>query len=226
MFIYIKKIEEASFAADHLQNPVNLGNQMILVFYRSYFSTAIYTGYSKNAAPSYYDRVTDKFIPKRKWSEEMKRYVQECEVQVPKAPFRLKPTIFGYIFILAFIGFFAYLVYDTVKPNPYQQERVSKLSETMNGGDLYFGRFTEKDPSTGAPKGSGFRWFKIMDAGQESLLISKAREHSTTAKTSMEMNSSDFEQETIPMKIKGQESYQIDLVSEDGSLEVTLTEKK
>lgn len=226
MFIYFKKIEEASFSADHLQNPVNPGNQMILVFYRSYFSTAFYTGYSKNAAPSYYDRVTDKFIPKRKWSDGMKSYVKECEPHIRQAPFRLKPTIFGYIFILAFIGFFAYLVYDTVKPNPYQQERVSKLSEAMHGGDLYFGRFTEKDPGTGAPKSSGFSWFKVMDAGEGSLLIAKGREKSTTAKTSMEMNSTDFDTETVPMKLIRQESYQIDLVSEDGSLEVSLTEKK
>jgi len=226
MFIRIQRIEEASFAADQLQNPVNPNNVMVLGFYRNYVATAINSGYSKKAAPIYWDTITGKTISRRKWSPEMKSYADECLKQVRPAPYKFKLTIFGYILLLAVIGLFGYLIYDTVKPNPYAVESSSKLMEPMQGGDLYFGRYTEIDSATKIGKGAGFGWFKIVDAGEGSLLISKSVEMSSSHKPSDKMNSDNFEPDPISMKMILQESYPINLVSEDGTLEVSLTEKK
>ncbi|MGB7527802.1 hypothetical protein [Sphingobacterium cellulitidis] len=227
MFFRVDKVKYASYVADHLQNPVNANNPMIIVYYRNYFGTALLTGYAKNSEAVYFDNITGKTISRRKWTDEMKNYAKECEKHVPAAPHRFKPTIFGYIFLLGMVALFAYLTYDSfLKPNPNINPENPPMAQKINAGDLYFGRFLERDPVSKVSKGAGFSWFKFIDAGEGSILISRAREKSSSVKPSIEMNSTDFEEETIPMKKIEHGDYQIDLVSEDGSLELSLTEKK
>src|SRR5215813_14381205 len=102
MFIRIQRVEEASFSADHLENPINSGNAMVLGFYRNYIGTAISTGYSKKAAAIYFDTITGKQISRRKWTSEMQSYAAQCERDVRPAPYKFKLTIVGYIFLLGF----------------------------------------------------------------------------------------------------------------------------
>ena len=227
MFINVQRIEEGSFAADHLQNPVNPNNLMVLGIYRNYIGTAFTKGYSKKAAPIYWDTVTGKTISRRKWTSDMISYANKCLGEVRPAPYKFKLTVIGYIFLLGIIGLFGYLIYDSVKPSVNSSAAVpSSLEEKIEGGDLYYGRFIEKDPATKIGKRAGYGWFKVMDAGAESLLVSMSTEMSSTHKPSNEMNSTSFEKESIPMEIKTKESYQIDLISKDGSYEITFSEKK
>lgn len=227
MFISVQRVEEASFSADHLQNPVNPNNLMVLGFYRNYMGTAFTQSYNKKAAPIYWDTVTGKTISRRKWTAEMKSYAEKCATEVPPAPFNFKLTVVGYIFIVAIIAFFAYLTYDSLKP-PANPDAIGPtvLMEKMMAGDIYYGRFIEMDTDSRFSKRAGFGWFKVTDADDEIVSISLNKEMSTAHKPSAEMNSTDFESETIPMKIKSQEPYQIDLVSEDGTIEMSFSEKK
>jgi hypothetical protein len=127
----------------------------------------------------------------------------------------------------AVVAFFAYLIYDSVKP-PANPSAIGPtvFKEKIMAGDIFYGRFIEMDTDSRFSKRAGFGWFKVTDAGDEIVSISLNKEISNAHKPSAEMNSTEFESEAIPMKIKSQEDYQIDLVSEDGTIEMSFSEKK
>ena len=227
MFISVQRVEEASFSADHLQNPVNPNNLMVLGFYRNYMGTALTQSYSKKAAPIYWDTVTGKTISRSKWTAEMKSYADKCATEVRPAPFKFKLTAIGYIFMLGVVALFGYLIYDSIKP-PANPDALAPtvLMNKVQTGDVFYGRFIENDAERNIPKRAGFGWFKVTEAGDGTVSVSLNKEMSTAHKPAAQMNSTDFESEAIPMKIKSQDNYQIDLVSEDGTYEISFSEKK
>ncbi|SEG63765.1 hypothetical protein [Sphingobacterium lactis] len=228
MFFTVSRHSEASFFADHLENPQNPGNPMVLDFQRTYSATAFFKTISKDFAVLYIDTVTNKPISKKKWTNEMRAFAEENKNQVPAAPYKIKTTIVGYIMMLFVVGLLGYLLYEEFKPNPQESalEQPSALEEAITPGSIFFGRYTVSDPQTKAPKEAGFGWFKIVSVEGDTYQVAMGTEMSTSHQPSLQMNSTDFKTETIPMKIKTIESYQVDLVSVDQGTEVTFTEKK
>ncbi|WP_149525595.1 hypothetical protein [Sphingobacterium hotanense] len=227
MFFSVGQHEEAAFAVDQLVNPVNAGNPMVLSFVRTYSSTAFFKATSKDAAPFYVDTVTNKRISKKNWTEGMHNVARLKESLVPAAPYRFKITIFGYIMLLAVIGFFAYLTYDSFfKPVNPNINAAQPLEQTMEPNNIYFGRFERYEEGQRIPSKTGFGWFKVTENANGTVKLAMSKDMQTHHQAPANMNSTDFEETTAEMKIEEQESYNIRLKSTDGLLEVNLTEKK
>lgn len=227
MFISVRLYEVASFQADHLENPVQPGNLMVLGFYRNYASTVVITTYSKKAAPIYLDLETNKRIPAKKWTPQMKQYAAEKAPLVPKAPHFIKPTIVGYICIALFFGALAYLIYDTVRPKPSMEEAYrTDLQEKPKAGDIFYGRYELFKPGERVANKVGFGWFKVLNEQNGTFSIAMNKEMSAGYKPSNELNSTDFEESGQEMKIDSQESFQIKMISDNKQAEYYFSEKK
>jgi len=226
MFFYTKRIEEKVFSVGQLENPVNPHADMVLGFYRTYAWTAFFRMYNKNAAPLYWDLTNNKTIPKRKWTGEMHALVNQMEHEVPAAPYRFKLTIVGYIMTLFFIGFFAYLTYDSIRPKPSYADQVTPIQETPKAGDMYFGRFETMKPGERVASKVGFGWFKVIENNQGQIKVAMNKNMSSHHKPSKELNSTDYEEQSIDATITSQESFQLNLISSDNLTEMYFTEKK
>lgn len=226
MFISVRQLEEAAFAADHLVNPVNNNNPMVLVYYRNYTSSAFFTAYTKKEAAVYLDSSTNKRISRRKWTNEMKTFASEKEKLVPVAPYKMKPTIFGYIMMLAVVGFFGYLAYDSLKPAQSIPAEYTALLEEPKAGDIYYGRFEQMKPGERVALAIGFGWFKVLSNQNGNIEVAMNKHMSKSHRPSKDMDQVDFEESGKLVKIQSQESYEIKLMDEDKSLEVYFTEKK
>ena len=71
-----------------------------------------------------------------------------------------------------------------------------------------------------------FGFFKVVKINGDIYQIAKSVEMSKTSKPKDQLNSTSFEQETITVKAKELEPYQKSFVSEDGLVEIYLSEKK
>lgn len=226
MFISVRQLEEAAFAADHLVNPVNGNNPMVLVYYRNYTATAFFTGYTKKAGAVYLDSTTNKRISKSKWTNEMKSFALEKEKLVPAAPHTMKPTIFGYIMMLAVIGFFGYMAYDSLKPAKPIPAEYTVLLKEPKAGDMYYGRYEQMEPGERVARKAGFGWFKVLNNQNGNIEVALNKHMSSNHKPSKDMDQVDFEETGKLVKIQSQESYELKLRSEDKTLEFYFTEKK
>lgn len=227
MFFSIQHHEEAAFSAEQFNNPVNPGNPMVLAFMRTYTNTAFFSAGSKDTAAFYIDTLTNKRIAKKYWTNEMQAFEREKEAKVPAAAYRFKVNFFGYVMLLFFVGFFAYLTYDSFL-KPVNQEAIAPrpLELPIEANDVYFGRFEQyKEGERVAIKG-GFGWFKILENTNGNLKVAMSKEMKTHHQDPTTMNSTDFEEKGIEMKIDEQVSYNIRLKSNDGLMQFHFTDKK
>ncbi|WP_346239074.1 hypothetical protein ABDK00_010080 [Niabella insulamsoli] len=228
MFFLVQQYEAARFSADHLQNPQTPGQTMALLFLRTQMRMAICTVHSRKAVGQFWNVVTNKKIPKRMWSTEMKDFYKSRYNEIPKPPFVFKLTYFGWIFALLVVFFWAYLIYDSTKPPMPKSAQAVAMAKTPVAGDVYFGHY-EKYREKGTPVGSEIRfgWFIIRKVTDDNFYLSKGTGMSSNHKPKEQMDNSSFETETLPpLKLSEQSGYNIRFKSADGLTEVYITDKK
>ncbi|QNL48202.1 hypothetical protein H8S90_15500 [Olivibacter sp. SDN3] len=227
MFFRVEQFEEAVFETESLANPIAPANAMVLVFYRTWLGTAICNAYSKKPRGEYWDTVQKRKIARRHWTPAMRTFHDEKITAVPRAPYTFKFTIFGYIFILAIIAFFAYLTYDSTKPPLPKSREAIAMEEAINVGDVFFGHL-EAFKVKGDPLGARVRfgWFKVVSVEQDTFFIAPAREMNKVYKAKETLNSTDFEEESTPALIKTRETYSIRMLSVDEKTEYYFDSKK
>lgn len=228
MFFLVQQIEEAMYSADGLQNPKNPGNAMALGIYRTHFKTAIVKSQSKKPAGIYWDTVLNKRIANRHWTPEMKAFAQQKVSEMPKPTYFMKLTLVGWLVMMLVIAFFGYLFYDSQKP-PLPKSATSIAMEQQPAvGDIYFGHY-EIYQEKGAPIGAkvGFGWFKIAKVEGNNYLIATSKAMSKNAQPKAQMDSVNFEIETLPaLQLKELKPYSVRFKSADGLAEVYLSDKK
>ncbi|WP_133166277.1 hypothetical protein [Sphingobacterium haloxyli] len=228
MFFHIQKIEQSTHHTDNLQNPKNQGNPMVLGVYRNKARTILYTVYTKKTFGEYWDSVENKRIPKRLWTPQMKEYYQQKALDTPKPPFVFKITVVGWLFVLLFMGVFGYVIYDSVKPPPAKSEKHLAMEQAPLVDDIYFGRY-ELYKEKGNPLGmeGRFGWFKVLNVEGDVYYLAKSKEMSRGHKPKEQLNSTDFETENmLPVRLVEQTGYDIRLKSDNGLLEIYITDKK
>lgn len=228
MFFSISKVEQAAHHADKLQNPKNPGNPMVLGIYRSNIRTVIYYVYTKKTFGEYWDTVENKKVPKRLWTPEMKEFYKQKALEAPKPPYFYKITIFGWIFVLLFAGVFGMLIYDSAKPPLPKPDTYVAMEQAPAEGDIYFGKY-EIYKEKGNPLGAEIRfgWFKVLKVEGDVYHIAKSTEMNRGHKPKEELNSTDFETESMPLvKLTEQTGYNIRFKSDDGLTEIYITDKK
>lgn len=229
MWIRITDISVKQVSATHLENPRNPGSPMMLNLFQRESRMAFAVSKNKKLFTEYLEPPAGTHIPKRKWSPQMEAFAREELAKMPlqKGGFRL--TVFGWVFFLFAFGLLGYIVYqgsqEPAKQAAYQQEMAEKA--TLAEGDIYFGRYRiykEKGNMLGSE--GGFGWFKVVKIENDTYFVARSTEISDTAKPKEQMNSTDFEQETTPVKAKELEAYSKQLLSEDGLTEFNFSEKK
>ncbi len=229
MFFSIRQNQVATHTTEGLENPKNPGNDMELVLFRTEGRSFFHTSHTKQAFGEYWDVVQGKKIPKRLWTPEMKAYCTTKAHKAPKPPFFFKITIVGWLFLLLAFGMIGYLVYDGIqapaKSNKHQQELAEQAS--ISEGDVYFGNYrVYKEKGNVIGSEGGFGWFKVAKIEDSTYHIAKSVETSDAVKPKEELNSTDFEQKTSAVKAKELGAYHKSLMSEDGLVEFSFSEKK
>lgn len=228
MFFSISKIEQATHHTDKLQNPKNPGNPMVLGIYRSDVRTVIYYIYTKKTFGEYWDTIEHKKIPKRLWTPEMKAFYKEKALETPKPPYFYKITIFGWIFLLLMLAVLGMVVYDAVKPPLPKPDTYVAMEQAPAEDDIYFGKY-EIYKEKGNPLGAEIRfgWFKVLKVESHVYHIAKSTEMNSGHKPKEQLNSTDFETESMPpVKLTEQTGYNIRFLSDDGLTEIYITDKK
>lgn len=227
MWLAIDKMEQSVHHTDGLKNPQKAGNDMVLGIYRNHVRTVIYKAYTKKTFGEYWDIAENKKIPKRAWTQEMRMFYADRAKEVPKPPYLIKVTIFGWIFLTLCIGILASLVYDSFKPPLPKSAQVSAMEAPLVPGDVFFGHFEAyKKKGDRIASGIGFGWFKIVSVKQDTFYVAKSTVMSKNHQSSEKLNSTDFEMETIPATITEKSGYTIRLMATDGKTEYYLDEKK
>ncbi len=230
MWIRITDISVRQVDATHLNNPKNPGGTMVLNLFQRESRTAFFVSTTKKVYPQYLEIPAGKVISKRRWTDQMSVFAQEEQEKLPlqKGGFRL--TVFGWIFFLGAFALLGYLIYDGMVAAPqrtaqFEQQQTEKA--TVSEGDIYLGRI-EVYKETGNPLGmvGEFGCFKVVNVEGDTYHIAKSSEMGKTAKPLAQMNSTDFEEETIAVKAKELGAYHKTFVSDDGLTEVSFGEKK
>ncbi|RZF60206.1 hypothetical protein [Sphingobacterium corticibacterium] len=228
MFIAIDKIEQSAHHTDKLQNPKALGNAMVLSIYRNKIRTALYIVNTKKTYGEYWDKVENKKIPKRLWTPEMKALYKEKALEAPMPPYIFKITIIGWIFVLLMTGVFGMIVYNELKSPLPKSEEYLAMEKAPVEGDIYFGRY-EIYKEKGNPLGmeGRFGWFKVLQVEGDIYHIAKSTEMNKGHKPKEQLNSTNFETESMPpVKLTEQTGYNIRFLSDDGLTEIYITDKK
>ncbi|WP_312555150.1 hypothetical protein [Empedobacter brevis] len=160
----------------------------------------------------------------------MKTFAKQKIAAASQPPFIFKFTIAGWILLLFAIGLLGYLVYDGIQAPARTKKYEQRIAEQtkINVGDIYLGRMTmyrEKGVLIGSKK--EFGWFKIVKKENDTYHLVKSIEMINAPKNNGEsLNSTDFEKESIVVKAIELEPYHKALASEDGLIEIALSEKK
>ena len=102
------------------------------------------------------------------------------------------------------------------------------MEKAPAAGDVYFGRY-EIYKEKGNPLGmeGRFGWFKVLNVDGDTYHIATSTEMSRGHQPKEQMNSTDFETETLPaVKLSEQTGYNIRFISDDGLTEIYITDKK
>lgn len=229
MWLRISNISIRQIEAGVLENPVNAGSGMTLNLYQRETRTAFWGVRNKKVNPEFLDAETGKAVSKSKWTDNMKAFAQSEIEKMPPQKGGVKITIVGWLFLLLAFGTLGYLIYDGMKAPEKAEKFQQKMTEeaTVREGDIYMGRI-EVYKEKGNPLGmkGDFGFFKVVKIEGDSYHIAKSVEMSKTAKPKEQLNSTDFEQETITVKAKSLEAYHKTFVSEDGLVEISFMEKK
>lgn len=228
MFFSIKKIEQVVHRADQLQNPKNPGNNMVLAIFRSRIRTLIYTLYTKKANGEFWDDTQKKKIARRHWTPEMKAFEKQKVQEAPKPPFIFKLTVAGWIFVVFVIGVFGMMIYDSVKPPLPKPASYVAMEQPPAVGDVYFGHYEiQKEKGNALGREIRFGWFKMLDVEGGTYRMAKSTEMNKTHKPKEQLNSTDFETESLPpVKLAERTGYNLYFKSDDGLTEVYITHKK
>ena len=229
MWIRVTDISLKQVDASHLENPKNTDTPMVLNLFQRETGTAFWSVYNKKVFPQFLETQYGKAIPKRKWTDKMKAFAQSEIEKMPPQKGRIKVTIFGWLLLLFAFGTMGYLAYEGLqapgKAAKFQQ-RIAEAS-TVHEGDIYMGRigvYKEKGNPLGMKGAFGF--FKVVKINGDTYQIARSVEMSKTAKPKEQLNSINFEQETIAVKAKELAAYQKSFVSQDGLVEIYFSEKK
>ncbi|WP_461532305.1 hypothetical protein [Sinomicrobium sp.] len=230
MWIRITDISVKRVDANNLENLENPGNHMLLDLFQRETSTAFFVTKNKRVYFRYIETATGKTVPRRKWTEPMKTFAQRELEQIPlqKSVFRL--TVVGWIFLLGALVLFGYLAYDGLVAAPERTEQHEKRRAELtqlHPGDIYLGRI-EVYKEKGNPLGmqGEFGCFKVVSIDGDTYHLAKSIEMSKTARPIEQMNSSDFEEQTIEVKAKELSAYYKTFASEDGLTQISFREKK
>ncbi|SFO18223.1 hypothetical protein SAMN05421741_12437 [Paenimyroides ummariense] len=227
MFFVINKIEQVSHRTDGLHNPKKSSNPMVLGIYRTQSRTALFTVYSKKAYGEFWDDVERKKIASRYWTFEMKALAKQKVAEAPKPPYIFKLTIIGWIFVAIMIATMGLIVYQETKPPVPKSAAYVAMEQAPVVGDIYLGRYEVfKEAGERIASEIGFGWFKVIKVEGDMYYMAKSTEMSKTHKPKGELNSTDFETESTPVKITEQVGYMINMKATDDKMEIYITEKK
>lgn len=227
MFFTISKIEQAVHTADHLKNPEQGKHSLLFRVFRTQSRTAFTIVYAKRAFGEFSDVVSQQKIARRQWTPEMKAFAAQKVAEAPKPPFIFKLTIAGWIFAFLVAAFFVYLIYDSAKPPLPKSVKQIAMEQSPATGDIYFGHFESfKNPGDPIASEVGFGWFKIVKVEGAVYHIARSTQMTKTHHPKEELNSIDFQSESIPALIIQQEAYSINLKSIDEKMEIYINDKK
>ena len=228
MFIRFTRESIAVHQATGIANPENPNAPLMLNIFRTHSNAGIYKVYSKKAFGEYYSEGSKKSISRRKWTPEMKAFLQEKLAVTPKAPYIFKVTIVGWIVVLILIGIFAMIAYQEAQPPAAKPASYVAMENKLQVGDVFFGN-VEIHKQKGNPVGTkvSFGWFKVTDIKGDDYFLSPSTEVSNHAQPKESMNSTDFEQQSLPaIKITEQTGYNLRFKSSDGLIDAYFTDKK
>lgn len=229
MWISITDITIKQLDANHLTNPNDPDNQMILNLFQREGRSAFWVTQNKKVYSQYLVAETGKVIPKSKWTDQMKSFAQKELNNLPPQKGRFKITIAGWIFLLVAIGILGFLMKQAVQAPVKNQQHQKELAEkaTVAEGDIYLGRI-EVYKKKGNPLGmkGEFGWFKIESIESDTYHIAKSVEMAKKSQDVKPDSNTKFNATTIAVKPKELEAYHKTFISEDGLTEISLTEKK
>lgn len=230
MWLRITDISVKQVDAGHLDNPGNPGGTMVLNLFQREGRTAFFVSKNKRVFAQYLAAATGKIISRRRWTDPMKAFAQEELERLPTQKGVFQLTLFGWIFFLGAFTLLGYLVYDGTVSAPRRAEQFDQRQAgmaTVNEGDIYLGRI-EVYKEKGNPLGmeGRFGFFKIIKIEGETYHIAKGVEMSETAKPLDQLNSTDFEEETVAIKAKELGPYYKTFASDDGLTQISFQEKK
>ncbi|GAB3019393.1 hypothetical protein GCM10027051_25600 [Niabella terrae] len=230
MWIRITNLSIKQLDARHLINPSNPDKPMVLNLFQVEGRTAFWVSKHKRVIPQFLDANNRKVVPKRKWTEEMKGFAQSELAQIPPQKRVFKLTVFGWIFFLGACALLGYLVYDGTVSGPQRKKQFEQRqadAAMVKVGDIYLGRievYKERQNPIGME--GAFGCFKVVKIDGDTYQIAKSSEMSKTAKPLEQMNSTDFEPETVKVQAKELSAYNKTFTSEDGLTEISFQEKK
>lgn len=226
MFIRVSTIPQAAHPADGLQNPKNPGHPMALRLYRTHSAMAIVSVYSKKVFSEYWDDTENKKIPNRLWTTEMKAFAAQKMAEVPKAPYFIKITVLGWIFVLLIVASIGYSGYKSLNPKTVASSGYAAMVAPPVAGDIYFGHFEAYNKADEQiPSGLGYGWFKVVKVEGDIYHIAKSTEMSKSSQPKNQLNNTHFEEGTTASKSIG-EGYIKRFKAVDGSVEFYFMEKK
>lgn len=206
MFIRISKIDVGYENANHLYRPDVPDQPMVLALCRMDSATVFFRHYNKRVFAEYRETPSQKIIPRRKWTPEMRQFAQEKVAQFPKQKSESRITIFGWIFLALMLTAFGFLIFD--KPD-HPQTVFDNLDEPVKSGDVYFGRFQESNDKGSAIIREGNAWFKIKEFVNDTAYIQLGRQSTESSFGADKISSTDFEEKVYATTIREQKTYNI-----------------
>lgn len=229
MWISITDISIKQVDASHLSGPNGLNNPMSLNLFQREIRSAFWITKNKKVYSQYLTTATGVVISKSKWTDQMKSFAKKELELLPPQKGRFKITILGWLLLLFAIGLLGFLIKQAVeapaKALQYQQELARKA--TVAEGDIYFGRievYKEKGNSLGM-KGE-FGWFKVKRIDKGTYHIAKSVVMAKKSQDVKPESNTKFNDTTIAVKPKELEAYHKTFISDDGLIEISLTQKK
>lgn len=229
MFFSVGNDEIERVDASHLQNPKNSGNVMHFVFNETVFRTAFFTQTTPNQF--FIDSQTEKRILKKHWTPEMKQFAQEKVSKYAFTKKRFKINYGTYIF-LALMVFCGYMILKESQENKAALEvknkkyATKKIPEKPQPGLVLYGVYYEYKKDSRIPKELRFTWSKVAKVEGDTYQIALGKEFSKTASKENSLNSTDFEEATIPMKLISNDGYTCTFKSEDKRYEFSAQKRK
>lgn len=201
MIIFYRKIEQPIFE-EKLNNFSNPGlyssDYIVLVVYQLHQSTGFgYTVFNK-VRSVYFDGGSNREIPRRQWTEEMKSHAQMRENTVARDPKSLRYTPFGKVFIAFTLIVFltaGILAVRTISKRKKEQKQEAQLTVPPRQGDLYYGYFIQNNATGGASK-MLWTWIRV-DKIEGTIYLISINKNRTENELSQDQPGQEFDKTPI-----------------------------
>lgn len=229
MFFSSRIDEIARYNADHLQNPKNKNSPMDYVFNETVFNTAFYSQTTPHQ--HFVDKQTGKRIGQKLWTNEMHQFAKVKLQENPEVKKHFKINYGTYV-LLVIAVFGAYMIFKEQRENKTAmdikntQKEQTIIPDQLVPGTVLYGHYTRYEPGERIPKEARFTWAKVVEANGDTYQLALGKEFSQQAIDEQSLNSTDFEAETIALKIESNNGYQCILKNDEKTHEFSATKRK